>query len=83
MINSLAAKAAVAPDDQEATLRRLQKHLGLVVDTVKLYKVWLKKGQDAEWITGMESLRAFAMETPEVVLDLPPCMIKDDLEMMF
>ena len=65
-------------------INECKKKLGLIVDIIKVYKVWVKKGNDAEFIAEMQRFMDFAAGGDTAVqLDLPVCIKQDLMEASF
>ena len=65
-------------------INECKKKLGLIVEINKVYKVWVKKGNDAEFLAEMQRLMDFAAGGDTAVqLDLPVCIKQDLMEASF
>ena len=65
-------------------INECKKKLGLIVDVIKVYKVWMKKGNDVEFLAEMQRLMDFAASgDASVQVDLPVCIKQDLMEASF
>eukprot|EP00959_Pyramimonas_sp_CCMP1952_P451300 9449041-Pyramimonas_sp.AAC.1 len=61
----------------------MKKQLNGLVSMVKVYKLWVKKGNDEQFIKDVGETRQFLLADPPAALTLPPCMECDLLTVNF
>jgi hypothetical protein len=84
MTRSLAEKVDHVGFDSMRSVNEMQKKLGIVIDMVKAYKAWGKKGSDEEFLQEIERMKTFARDpSMPVEVSLPPCIQQDSLEVKF
>eukprot|EP00974_Lingulodinium_polyedra_P113066 10944365-Lingulodinium_polyedra.AAC.1 len=74
--------AKVQGDDMEK-LVEAKKHLNAMVDYCKAYNNWIRKGVSSEYATETDRLRDFLSMALVVELELPQCIVNDELEIRY